>query len=325
MDGKRWLVGVSIIAVVASAYGVTSLLADGASSATRTAEIPLVPLPPIPREGEVSPKITHTSPVPPRAPISPVSIPLPEYSTSAKSDPAPDTTDITPRQLWEAANERIKDLDTYIVRLTRRETIKDRANPEEVMLFKYRSAPWSVYFKWLGKEGSGREVLYVRGQHDNKIHSRLAAGDIPLMPAGRRMALSPDNILVRSAARHPITQAGIASTVNQIGRLVASHEKGDAKTGKVIPLKAVNRPEFAKVVVGLEHRLPAGLDATLPNGGVRTWFFCPTTKLPMLIVGKDEKGNEVEYYRYDRLQSNVKLDDNDFHPEALWGKAIAER
>ena len=56
--------------------------------------------------------------------------------------------------------------------------------PEELMHFKFRKQPWSVYFKWLGPEGRGREAIYVQGKYDNKLHTLLAAGDMPFTPAG---------------------------------------------------------------------------------------------------------------------------------------------
>ncbi|MFO0929094.1 MAG: hypothetical protein U0736_19080 [Gemmataceae bacterium] len=40
----------------------------------------------------------------------------------------------------------------------------------------------------------------------------------------------------------------------------------------------------------------------------------------LLVACWDERGQEVEYYRYDRLQAGVRLDDSDFDPERLWGK-----
>ena len=86
--------------------------------------------------------------------------------------------------LYGEAAEHYARVDSYIVRLTRREQLNGKDKPEEVLLFKFRKDPWSVYFKWLGTEGKGREVVYVHGQYENKIHSILAAGDIPLMPAG---------------------------------------------------------------------------------------------------------------------------------------------
>src|SRR5262249_61956774 len=104
-------------------------------------------------------------------------------------------------------------MDPYLVRLPRREAKGGKLSPEEIMLMKFRKEPFSVYFKWLGEEGKGREVVYVKGRYEGKLHPLLAAGDMPLAKAGSRMALAPDSFLVRSACRHPITQAGIGSTI----------------------------------------------------------------------------------------------------------------
>ena len=72
--------------------------------------------------------------------------------------------------------------------------------------------------------------------------------------------------------------------------------------------------------MGLERTLPPKEDETLPLGGKRTYFFDPDTGLPMLVTAVDEKGQEAEYYRSDRIMLNVKLDDADFDPERLWAK-----
>jgi hypothetical protein len=226
-------------------------------------------------------------------------------------------------QFVKKAREQLETFDSYIVRLTRREAINGQLQPEEVILFRFRAKPWSVYLKWLGKEGKGREVVFVQGQHDNKIHSLLSAGDIPFMPAGKRMALSPDNILVKSACRHPLEEAGIAASVQRIGRLLANTASDPRKNGTLRVVGPVKRPEFEKAVWGLEHTLPPGSDPTLEQGGKRTYFFHPETHLPMLILAFDEAGNEAEYYHYDRLQRAVKLDDHDFNPDVLWGKSNA--
>jgi len=42
-------------------------------------------------------------------------------------------------------------MDSYIARLTRREQVNGKKQPEEIILFKFRQQPWSVYFKWLGE------------------------------------------------------------------------------------------------------------------------------------------------------------------------------
>jgi hypothetical protein len=214
-------------------------------------------------------------------------------------------------------------MDSYIARLTRREVVKDKRQPEEVLLFKFRKEPWSVYFKWLGTQGQGREVVYVKGRYENKIHTLLAAGDVPLVPAGRRMAVALDNVFVRNASRHPITEAGLGASVERLGSLLRALESGDRRRGTLNALGPVARPEFSKPLQVLEHVVPAGAEVALPRGGRRLYGFDPDSRLPVLVTTYDERNQEVEYYCYDRLQYPVKLDDDDFDPDKLWAKPPA--
>jgi hypothetical protein len=222
------------------------------------------------------------------------------------------------RLLHRTAAERFAALDSYIARMTRRETVRGRAKPEEVILFKFRKQPWSIYFKWLAGEGLGRELTYVKGQHDNKLQLRLAGGDIPFAPAGKRIALPPDSILVKSSSRHPITEAGIGATIERIGALLDAADRGDSRFGKLKDLGLQVRAEFGEAVPAIEHMMPPEAEPELPQGGRRVFYFDPHTQLPTLIVTQDEKGHEVEYYFYDRIHPGVKLDDADFDPDRLW-------
>src|SRR5207302_10032911 len=112
------------------------------------------------------------------------------------------------RDLYHKAALKHASMDSYTLRLRRREVVGSQSRPEEILLFKWRKEPWSVYFKWLGTEGKGREVVYVKGRYDNMLHTLTAAGDVPLLPAGKRFKVSPDGILVKSKSRYPITEAG---------------------------------------------------------------------------------------------------------------------
>jgi len=229
------------------------------------------------------------------------------------------------RQLQQASARQYATIDAYIVRLTRREFVKGKLQPEEVLLFKFRKAPLSVYLKWVGPVGKGREVIYVKGQHENKIHTLLAAGDMPFAPAGKRIALSPDSVFVRGASRHAITEAGIGTLIDRFGTLLEALERGDTSQGTLTYLGLQKRPEFTAPLEGVEWKLPPGTEASLPRGGKRWCFVDPETHLPVLIVTHDERGQEVEYYRYDRFQYPVPLDDNDFDPDRLWGAGRGRR
>jgi hypothetical protein len=56
----------------------------------------------------------------------------------------------------------------------------------------------------------------------------------------------------------------------------------------------------------------------LPRGGRRLYCFDPDSHLPLLVITRNDQGQEVEFYRYDRLQTPVKLDADDFNPDKVW-------
>jgi hypothetical protein len=295
--------------------------------AAASPDIPVVPVPPPPLGGDRKPTIQPVaaqgpSLTPPPPPPPPSATPVTPPAAPAAPATSPGATP-TVRQLVQQAAERYAGIDSYIARLTRREQVGGKNQPEEVLLFKFRKEPWSVYFKWLGKTSQGREVVYVKDQYENKLHTLLAAGDNPLLGAGKRMALATDSIFVRNASRHPITEAGIGASIERLGRLLDALEHGDKRGGTLTLLGAQNRPEFGKPAWVVEHVLPPGQDPSLPRGGRRLYGFDPDSKLPLLVTAVDDRGQEVEYYSYDRLQYPVKLDNDDFNPDKLWAKPAA--
>jgi hypothetical protein len=286
-------------------------------------EIPVVPVPPVPlgRGADPTPP-APALPAPPAAVIlTSVEGPAPSAPAVASPSPAPTDSQAKPaslRQLQQDGAAWYAGVDSYIVRLTRREQVGGEAKPEEIMLFKFRKEPWSVYFKWVGKVGHDREVIYVKGQYGNQIHTRLAAGDAPFMPAGHTMALAVDSSLVRSASRHSITEAGIGSCVERFGQLLDAQDRGDRSHGTVTDLGVQNRREFSQPVRGAEQIIPPGAETELPKGGRRHFYFDAEHHLPMLVITYDNRNQEVEYYLYDRLEAPVHLDAADFDPNKLW-------
>jgi hypothetical protein len=222
------------------------------------------------------------------------------------------------RRIQRTAAERYAGIDSYIARLRRREQVNGKDKPEETLLFKFRKQPFSVYFKWLGPEAVGREVTYVKGQYEGKLHTLLAAGDMPLAPAGKRIALAPDNVLVRGSSRHSITEAGMGNLIDRFGDLINAQEHGDRRFGTATFIGQRTRPEFATPQEEVEQTIPAGSDPALEHGGRRFWFFDSVSGLPQLLITLDGRGHEVEYYCYDRVQYPVKLDNDDFNPDKLW-------
>jgi hypothetical protein len=222
------------------------------------------------------------------------------------------------REIAAKSAQRYATMDTYIMRLRRREHVGNQKRPEEILLCKFRKEPWSVYFKWLGPEAKNREVVYVKGRYENVIHTLTAAGDILFVPAGKHIKVAPDSVLVKSKSRYPITEAGVGTLIERFGRMVEAAEKGDQREGAVKYMGQIKRPEFDNNLETVLQVLPPRTDSTLPRGGQRYWFFDTTLFLPVLIITQDDTGREVEYYCHDRFLLNVKLDEDDFNPDRLW-------
>jgi hypothetical protein len=241
--------------------------------------------------------------------------------------PMPAQVDLNPpmlehplRVLYQRAAQHHAAMDSYIVRLKRREVVNGRKQPEEVIRVQIRRDPYSVHLKWLGTEGKGREAIYVKGKYKNEMQLLLAAGDMfPLSPAGMRFSLAPDDPLARAKSRYPITETGFGVLIERYGRMVAALEKGDPRDGTAKYLGRVQRPEFEAKVEAVHQVLPALSDPLLTKGGQRWWFFDATTGLPALVITHDPAG-EVEYYCYDYVQWPAPMDDNDFNPERVWRK-----
>lgn len=303
-------------------------------AAVRQTSVDTTPPAPIPTPTPVvratapptQPLRTTSEPAPPQPPAPPPS-PEPKPPSPppgagapavARTAPPPANPVASLRQLYQAAAQSYAGINAYIVRFTRREFIKAQYQPEEVILFKFRREPFSVYLKWVGPLHKGREVVYVKGRFDNKLHTLLAAGDMPLMAAGKRFSLPVDSTLLLRNSRHAITEAGIGALLNHVGAVLDAVEKGDKSKGTLTYLGQQKRPEFSAPLDAIEWKVPPGADPTLPRGG-RRWCFCDRDNhLPALLITHDDRDQEVEYYRYDRYQLNVPLDDNDFDPDKIW-------
>ena len=141
---------------------------------------------------------------------------------------------------------------------------------------------------------------------------------MPFAPAGKRMALSPDSVFVRSASRHPITDAGLGHAIDRFGQMVSAAQADPTRLQTLRYLGPVQRPEYSTPLEGVEQQIPPNADPLLPRGGRRLWHFDPASHLPVLFITYDHSGREVEYYCYDRIQFPVKLDDADFDPDRIW-------
>jgi hypothetical protein len=215
-------------------------------------------------------------------------------------------------------------LDCFDARLTRRETINGKPNPQEVIHFMFRKQPFSVRLKWIGSEGQGREVVYVDGQHGGKMHIMPTKQDAFPLPASR-MSFSPDSSMVRSKTRHDIREAGLGTAVRHLGNVVEMAARDPGQRSRLRYLGLVQRPEYVAKMEAIEETVPPRTEALLPDGGKRVMFFdsgadSPSAHLPVLVITCENTGREVEYYCFDRVTTKIRLTDADFDPELVFKK-----
>jgi hypothetical protein len=111
---------------------------------------------------------TATNPLPPPTQVASVAPPgaLAALGTPGPQPAAPPALppaeSVSPlRRLAQDAAATYSSFDAYSARLRQREQVNGKDGPEEVMFVKFRKQPWSVYFKWIGPEAQGSEVVYV--------------------------------------------------------------------------------------------------------------------------------------------------------------------
>jgi hypothetical protein len=129
---------------------------------------------------------------------------------------------------------------------------------------------------------------------------------------GRKMAVAPDNILVRSRSRHDIGEAGVGFVIEQFGRQLNSPQARLLRYAGPVTI-----PEYAEPLDTVEQIIPPGAESQLPRGGRRLIGYDPASHFPVLVITHDDRNRQVEHYLYNQLQYPVTLTDNDFNPERL--------
>lgn len=273
----------------------------------------------------------------PRPPM-PVPIP-PKDDALPKADPK-----LTPAQAKEPAKEPVKGGGLQAVRevldaakkkndatasfeafLVKREVIKGKEQPAEEAVYRFRKEPLSVHIRVVGETGTGREVMWVKGQNDNKMTIVTGKGDNILLGAGKKMTMDPDDPLVTVKSRYRIYEAGMQRPIGALTGFVEQAEAGKRKADTIRYLGPVERKEYKTKPVAVEVTLTAADDKFLPKGGKRVYHFdadpkSPSFGLPVLVISLDHENREVEYYCFTDFKLVGELTDADFDPSRVGKK-----
>ena len=226
------------------------------------------------------------------------------------------------RKLLDASNKRCADLVSFEARLIKREVVNGKQLPQDEIAYRLRMSPLSVSMKVLSSEGQGREVMYVKGQFDNKIHVVTGKGDHLIAGAGFKTDMDPDSKTATAKSRYRIYEAGFGRTLAGLTKALSPPDGGSPA---VKSLGLVQRKEVPYALDGVEVTIRAGEDPMLAKGGKRQVYFDPKPDspgylFPILVVTTDADGREVEYYFFDQLKVPSGLSDADWNPATLGKK-----
>lgn len=202
----------------------------------------------------------------------------------------------------KAAYASIQD---YTARFVKRERIKDKLHDVEDIRLKFRE-PGSIYMRWVGSYVPGREILFVKGRHEDRalIHE-------PKFPSSLITILTPpDSPLILQESRYPITDVGLGRLIE----LLATHidramTRGELATREI---PAADPSSSAKAERRLELMTPKTATGYLAHRTVVSIDL--GTRLPVAVDLFGANDELLASYMYKDLVVNPGLTDRDFDP-----------
>jgi hypothetical protein len=235
---------------------------------------------------------------PPAAPDAPQAVELPG-ATSTAGSPLDE-----PIRLVTQAQQSYRDVRDYTCRLIKHERVDGKLQPQNTMQMCVRSAPFSVYFKWLEPSGlAGQEVCYVAGRNNDKLRVRPRG----LLGAVGFVTLDVNDPRARATSAHPITEAGIGNLIEQFAAGWERERRWN--------MTEVHLGEYV-----FDHRRCIRVETTHPTNPDNRFlhfrdvvFFDKETHLPVRMEAygwprhPGDTGDLLEMYSYAGLRSNVGL------------------
>jgi outer membrane lipoprotein-sorting protein len=183
-------------------------------------------------------------------------------------------------------------LRDYACTFTKQERVDRELRPVDTILLKQRREPRCVYMKWTGGPNLGREAIHCPAKYGGnfKVHEGSGIG------SWFTLSLDPTGSIAMDGERHPISEAGIFFTVDELARRLRSDRSR-------LRFERPGRPDCL-VVTQTEptghyaHRTEICLD--------------PQRSLPASLQVWDASGTLLERYGYADYRTDVGLTDRDF-------------
>jgi hypothetical protein len=214
-------------------------------------------------------------------------------------------------QYAEPSRLALQEVNDYTAIFTKTELVKGRKLVQE-MDMKFRTKPFSVYFRYRTGPEAGRQAIYVEGKYGNN----LVVKEVGIKALAGPLSFKPDHPTVMAENRYPVTNVGIGNILEKALKVWDRESRlenaeidlkffPNAKL-KEIPCEAVQLtyPQPRREYEFSLTRVYFDKESKLPIRAERFgWPQRPGDKPPL-----------VEDYVYTKLKINQRLTDADFDP-----------
>ncbi len=255
--------------------------------------------------------------------VEPETAPRPGKSRTSDSAGRNATNDLAEQQRTPSRDEKLQDvlatakerldaLSTYQVNITRTERVGGQMQDEEEVVLNIRRNPKAVRLEWAKGPSKGREVIYSAAINDRMMYVNSGNSALPIP----RMTLPVDSPLALRNSRHPITEAGFDTILDNLFKFLEPKTAALASDGKLI-YKGIDRPK------GLDQ--PCHLvERVTPKGETWQVYLDTRTLMPAMVSAvQTSSGELIERYTYRNLKRNpAELASIEaFDPDKRWGES----
>ncbi len=208
--------------------------------------------------------------------------------------------------LLEMAVERYdRTIRDYSGTFIKQERIKGELGPVQVIAFKFRQEPFSLFMEWKENPLGADRLLYVEGQNDDK----MLVHPTGLLKWLKCLKLSSNGKQARKSTLRPCEKFGFRRNMLEALKVYRLAKKNAELTIKSWGPETIDGREY----LILERTLPEKKGYPTARLVVRLDM---EYILPVQITCYDWEGNLISRYTFGDLKFNTNLTDRDFHPKA---------
>ncbi|MDR3618147.1 MAG: DUF1571 domain-containing protein [Paludisphaera borealis] len=214
------------------------------------------------------------------------------------------------RTILDEAKQRLEEMSTYQVNITRAERVGSQLQPQEAVLLSVRRKPKAVRLEWPTGSSKGREVIYSTAINDRTMYVNMADSALPIP----RMSIPIDSPLAMRNSRHTIGEAGFDTIFDNLFKQLVP--AGTPTPGGKLVYKGLEKPKEIDQTCHLIQR-------TTPTKEVWKVYLDTKSLMPVVVTAHQEDGELLECYTYTQLQPNPEqlASADAFDPDKRWGEA----